>query len=83
MLDRRTVGDAIEQTGDISHVADGLELLLAFEFFDQRNDVDRPGGLGQIHHARVEAAMSVDGKVFRLQALGGVIVSMIVEQNSA
>ena len=81
VFDRRPVGHAVEQAGNVTDVADRLQFLAAFEFFDERDDVDGPGRLGQIHHAGVETAMRVDREVFGLQVLGSVIVGVIVEQN--
>ena len=83
MLDGRAVGHAVEQSGDVADIADGLQVFLLLEFFDQRNDVDGPRRLGQIHHARINAAVRVDGKVFGLQVLGGVVEGMIIEQDRA
>ena len=56
---------------------------MAVEFFDQRDHVDRPGRFGQVHHARVNAAMGVEREIFRLQMLGRLVVRKIVQQDGA
>ena len=83
VFDGRTVGHAVEQAGDVADIADSLQIFLLFQFFDQRDDVDGPRRLGQVHHARIDASVRVDGKVFGLQVLGGVVEALIVEENGA
>ncbi len=83
MLDRRPVRDAIQQAGNVADIADRLQVLLLLQFFDQRNDVNRPGRFSQIHHPRINPPVRVDGKVFRLKMLGRIVEGMIVEQNRA
>src|SRR5260221_1382569 len=83
VLNGRAVGHAVEQSGDVADIADGLQILLLLQLFDQRDDVNGPRRFGQIHHARIDAAVRVDGKVFGLQVLAGVVESVIVEQYSA
>src|SRR5439155_17406178 len=81
MLNARPVRDAIEQSGDVSRAADGFEFGMTAEFLGQRNQVDGPRRLGEIDHARVNAAVRVEEKVFGLKVLGGLIISKIVEQH--
>ncbi len=83
VLDAGPVGYAIHQAGDVAHIPDGLEFLVAVELFDQRDHVDGPGRLGQVHHAGVNAAMGVERKVFRLEMLRRLVVSKVVEQDGA
>ena len=83
VLDAGPVGNAIHQAGDVANIADGLEFLVAVELFDQRDHVDGPGRLGQVHHAGVNAAMGVERKIFRLEMLGGLVVGKIVQQDGA
>ncbi len=59
------------------------KIPLLVEFFDQRDDVDGPRGLGEVHHAGINTAMGVERKVFRAQMLGGIVVGVIVEQDGA
>ena len=83
VLNAGPVGYAIHQAGDVANIADGLEFLVAVELFDQRDHVDRPGRLGQIHHAGVNAAMRVERKIFRLEMLSRLVVGKIVQQDGA
>ena len=83
VLDARPVGNAIEQRRDVSHVADRLQFLLPVQLLDQRDDVDRPRRLGQIHHARVDAPVRIEREIFRPQMLGRLVVGEIVEQDRA
>src|SRR6516164_2753375 len=83
MLDAGAVGNAIEQRGDVANIADGWQLLAALQFVDERDQVDRPGRLGQIDHPRVNAAVRVEREIFRVQVLGGLVVREVVEENCA
>ena len=83
VLDRRPVGHAVEQAGNIADIANRLQVLAPVELVDERDQVDRMRGLGQVHHPRVNAAMGVDGEVLGLQMLGGIVVGVIVEQDGA
>ena len=83
VLDAGPVRDAVHQAGDVANIADGLEFLVPVELLDQRDHVDRPGRLGQIHHAGVNAAMGVERKVFRLEMLGRLVVGKIIQQDGA
>ena len=83
VLDAGPVGDAIDQAGDVADIADRFEFLVPVELLDQRDHVDRPGGLGQIHHARINAAVGVEREVFRLEMLGSLVVGKIVQQDGA
>jgi hypothetical protein len=42
MLDGRPVGHAVQQSGNVAHIADRLQILLLLQFFDQRDDVNGP-----------------------------------------
>ena len=83
MLDAGPVGNAIQQRRNIRHVADGLQFFVPVQLFDQRDDVDRPRRLGQIDHARINAAMRIEREIFRPQMLRGLVVGKIVEQDRA
>src|SRR6185503_5876982 len=83
MLDAGPVGYAVHQAGDVAHISDGLQFLVPVELFDQRDHVDRPGGLGQVHHAGVNAAVRVERKVFRLEVLRRLVVGKVVQQDGA
>jgi len=83
MLDAGTIRNAIDQTRDVTHIADCLEFLVPVELLHQRDHVDRTGRLGQIHHAGVNAAMGVERKVLRLQVLSCLVVGKIIQQDSA
>jgi len=41
------------------------------------------GGFGEIHHAGIDAAMGIEGKIVCLQVLGSLVVGKIVEQDRA
>ena len=83
MLDGGPVGDAIEEAGNVANVADGLQVFFLVEFFDQGDDVDGARRLGELHHARVDAAMGVEREIFGAQMFGGIVVGVIVEQDGA
>ena len=83
MLDGRPVRNAVQQSGNVAHIADRLQILLLLQFFDQRDDVNRPRRFGQIHHARIDAPVRVNGKVIRFKVLGGIVEGVIVKQHSA
>ena len=83
VLDAGPVRDAIYQAGDIANIADGLEFLVTVELLDQGDHVNRPGGLSQVHHARIDATVGVEGEVLGLEMLGCLIVGKIVQQDSA
>jgi hypothetical protein len=83
VLDAGPVGYAIHQAGDVTHIADGLEFLVAVEFLDQGDHVDRPGRLGQVHHAGVNAAMRIEREIFRLEVLSCLVVRKIIQQDGA
>ena len=83
MLNARPVGHAIDQAGDVGHIADRLQILVPVEFLDQRDHVDRPRRLRQIDHAGVNAAMRVEREIFNPQMLGGLVVGKVVEQDRA
>jgi hypothetical protein len=53
------------------------------KFFDQSDDVNGPRRLGEVHHARVDAAVRVDGEIFGPEVLSGVVESVIVEEDGA
>src|SRR4029077_3588459 len=48
VLDARTVGYAVEKGRNIAPVADRLQLLVAIELVDQRDDIDGPRRLRQV-----------------------------------
>jgi hypothetical protein len=54
-----------------------------FQLFDERDDVNRPRGFGQIHHSRINATVRVKRKLLWLKVLGGLIEGFIVEENRA
>ncbi len=83
VLDRRPVRHTVQQTGDVAHIADCLQVLLLLQFFDQRDDVNRPRRFGQIHHPRINTPVRVNGKIFRLKMLGCIVEGVIVEQHRA
>jgi hypothetical protein len=60
-----------------------LQVFLLLQFFNQRDDVNRPRRFGQIHHPRINAPVRVNGKIFRLKMLGSVVERVIIKQNSA
>ena len=83
MLDGRPIGHAVKQAGNIADIADRLQIPLLLQLFDQRNDVNRPGRFGQVHHARINAPVRINGKILGLQMLGGIIEGVIIQQHSA
>ena len=83
VLDAGAVGDAVHQARDVANIADGLKFLVAVELFDQRNHVDGPGRLSQVHHAGVNAAVGVERKIFGLEMLSGLVVRKIIQQDGA
>src|SRR5436305_3048965 len=56
---------------------------MATEFLRQRDQIDRTRRVGQIHHARVNAPVRIEQKVFGLQVLGSLVIRKIVEQDRA
>jgi hypothetical protein len=83
MLDRGTLGDAVDQRGEIGDAADGFHFLAAVELLDQRDHVDRTTRLLQVAHARINAAVRVQREMVAGEMFGGLIVKGIVEQDRA
>ena len=83
MLDAWPVGHAIEQRRHVPHIADGLQFLVPRQFIDQRDDVDWPRRLREIYHARINAPVRIQRKIFCPQMFRGLVVRKVVEQNRA
>src|SRR5262249_16771099 len=49
----------------------------------ERDEVDRPAILSQLHHAQVDAAMRVEREIVGEQKLGGLRIGLIVEKDRA
>ena len=83
MLNARPVGYALHQARHIRHVADRLQILMPVEFLDQRDHVDRPRRLRQIHHPRINPPVRVQRKILDPQMLRRLVIGKIVQQDRA
>ena len=55
VLNAWPVRNAIYKPGDVTHIPDCFQFPATIKFLDKRDHVDRPRGLGQIHHARINS----------------------------
>ncbi len=83
VLNVRPLGNAVDERRKISHAADGFDLFAAVQFLGQRDHVDRPAGLLQLAHARIDAAMRVEREIVAGEMFGGLVVEGVVEQDGA
>ena len=56
---------------------------MAIKLLDQRDHVDRARRLGQIDHARIDAAVGVEREVFGPEMFGRLVVGEVVEEDRA
>ena len=83
VVDARPVRHAIQQARNVAHIADRLEVFVPVQFRHQRNVVNRPRRLRQLHHARVNPPVGIQRKVLRPQMLRRLVEMMVVEQDRA
>ena len=83
VLDARTIGNALHQARHVSDITDRLQILVPIQLLDQRDHVDRPRRLRQIHHPRVNAPVRIKREILDPQMLGCLVVRKVVEQNRA
>ena len=83
VLDARPVWHSAHQARHVAHIANRLQILVPVQLLDQRDHVDRPRRLRQVHHARVNPPVRIQRKVLDPQMLRRLVVSKIVEQDRA
>src|ERR1035437_7694583 len=82
LLDAGPARHAIRQRSDVGDTAGGLKIFAASELVGQGNDVDGARGLAQINHGAEDAAVAVEVEVFRLQA-GGLVINSVIQKHGA
>ena len=82
-LNAEAAGQTLGEGEDVGDSADGIDLFAAAELVGQGDDVDRAAGVDELAHAREDALVGIEREIVGGDALGGLVVGGVFEQDGA
>ncbi len=83
LVDREASWQVLGEGGEVGDAADGFDLLVLGEDVAEGDVVDGAAEVGELGHAAEDAAVRLEGEVGLGDALGGLVVEVVVEQDGA